>query len=56
MNLLINSIVCIGETVTSTFLPRTEYALMGMTAGLFFYVFSNFKWTLTRDVSAYLDD
>ena len=27
-----------------------------LTAGLFFYVFSNFKWTLTRDVSPYLDD
>lgn len=56
INLLINSIVCIGVTVASTFLPRPEYALMGLTAGLFFYVFSNFKWTLTRDVSPYLVD
>lgn len=54
VNLLINSVVCIGLTVGSTFLPRPEYALMGMTAGLLFYVFSNFRWTLTKDVSDYL--
>lgn len=56
VNLLINSVVCIGVTIGSTFLPRPEYAVMGMTAGLLFYVFSNFRWTLTKDVSDYLVD
>ncbi|MEO1128819.1 MAG: low temperature requirement protein A [Planctomycetota bacterium] len=53
-NLVINSVVCIGITVGSSFLPSPVHALIGMTAGLLFYVFSNFRWTLTKDVSAYL--
>ena len=53
-NLVINTVVCVGVTVGSTFLPRPEHALIGMTLGLLFYVFSNFRWTLTRDVSEYL--
>ena len=56
VNLTINTIVCLSVTVASTWLPRPEYALMGMTAGLVFYVFSKLRWTLTRDVSAFLDD
>ena len=56
INLLINTIVCISVTTLSTFLPRTEYVLIGMTLGMFFYVYSNFKWTLTKDVTPFLID
>ncbi|MEM6611498.1 MAG: low temperature requirement protein A [Cyanobacteria bacterium P01_C01_bin.72] len=55
-NILINTIVCVGITTLSTFLPRPEYALIGMTLGMFFYVYSNFKWTLTKDVTPFLTD
>ncbi len=54
-NILINTTVCIGITTASAFLPRPELALMGATAGLLFYVYSNMRWTLTKDVSAYLE-
>ena len=53
-NILINSTVCLAITAASTFLPRPELALVGMTVGLLFYVYSNLKWTLTKDASAYL--
>ncbi len=50
-NILINSTVCVAITVASGFLPRPEYALIGITLGMFFYTYSNFKWTLTKDVT-----
>lgn len=53
-NLVVNTIVCIAITVVSTFLPRTEYTLVGITIGMLFYVFSNYRWTLSKDVSQYL--
>ena len=53
-NILINSTVCIAVTVASSFLERPEFALVGMTLGLFFYVYSNLKWTLTKDATPYL--
>ena len=56
INLLINTVVCITVTILSTFLPRSEYTLLGMTLGMFFYVYSNFKWTLTKDVTPFLID
>ena len=52
--IVINTVVCISITVASTFLPRPEYTLVGITLGLFFYVYSNFRWTLTKDFSAFL--
>lgn len=54
INLLINTVICISITVASSFIPQPEYALIGMTLGLLFYVYSNFRWTLTKDVSEYL--
>lgn len=54
INNIVNSIVCISVTVASTFLPRAEYALMGMTIGMLFYVYSNLTWTLIKDASPYL--
>lgn len=56
INLLVNTVVCITVTTLSTFLPRPEYTLLGMTLGMFFYVYSNFKWTLTQDVTPFLID
>ena len=56
INILINTIVCVSITIFSTFLPRPEYVLIGMTLGMFFYVYSNFKWTLTKDVTPFLTD
>ena len=52
--LVINTIVCISITIVSTFLPRPEYTLIGITMGMLFYVYSNFRWTLTQDVSEFL--
>ena len=54
-NILINSSICVAITVGSSFLPEPEYALLGMTAGMAFYTFSNLRWTLTKDVSQYLE-
>ena len=53
-NLIVNTAVCLTVTVLSTFLPRTEYALVGITMGMLFYVFSNNRWVLSKDVSQYL--
>ena len=53
-NILINSTVCLTLTIASTFLERPEHALLGMTLGLFFYVYSNLRWTLTKDATPYL--
>ena len=54
--IVINTVVCISVTVFSTFLPRPEYTLIGITLGMLFYVYSNFRWTLTKDVSEFLSD
>ena len=54
-NIIINSSICVLITLASTFFERPEYTLVGMTLGMFFYSFSNLKWTLTKDVSAYIN-
>ena len=56
INIVINTLVCVAVTVGSTFLARLEYALIGMTLGLLFYVYSNYRWTLSKDVSEFLVD
>lgn len=53
-NIIINSVVCIGVTFASSFLPKLEYAMIGITLGMFFYVYSTFRWILTKDVGPYL--
>lgn len=50
-----NSLICIGITVVSTFLPRVEYSLIGMTLGMFTYVYLTFHRTLSVDVNDYLE-
>lgn len=51
--ILINTGVCLGITVMSTLLPRIEYSLIGITAGMLFYVYSTFKWLLPNNVEAF---
>jgi len=53
--IFINSFICIGITVASTFLPRVEYSLIGMTLGMFTYVCLTFRLILTVDVNDYLE-
>ena len=50
----INTLVCIFITIASTFLPKIEYALVGITLGMLYYVLVNFKFTLTKDISEYV--
>jgi hypothetical protein len=52
--IITNTMVCLAITTASTWLPRLELALMGITGGLLFYVFSNLRWTLRKDVSNFL--
>lgn len=53
-NIILNSVVCVSITIASTFLPRTEYTLLGMTLAMIFYSVSNLLWVLRKDVSVYL--
>ena len=50
----LNTLVCIFITVGSTFLPKIEYALVGITLGMLYYTLGNFRFTLTKNVSKYL--
>ena len=50
----INTLVCISITIGSTFLPKIEYALVGITIGMLYYTLANFKFTLTKDISEYV--
>lgn len=54
--ILMNSSVCILLTIVATFLPNVELTLAGMLVALAYYVGSNMRFTLTKDVSAYLYD
>jgi low temperature requirement protein LtrA len=53
--IVINTLICVLITVGSTFLPKIEYALIGVTIGMLYYTIGNFKFTLTKDVSRFLD-
>jgi len=55
VNIIINSLACITITVLSTFLPKPEYALFGMTVGMLFYTYANKKWATGKDVSDLLE-
>lgn len=52
--IVINTVVCLSITVVSTFLPRIEYAMVGMTFGMLFYVYSTFKWLLPNNIEDYV--
>ncbi|WP_426415895.1 low temperature requirement protein A [Aestuariirhabdus sp. LZHN29] len=51
-----NTVVCVSITVTSSFLPKIEYSLIGMTVGMLVYVHLTFKRILSVNVEAFLDE
>ncbi len=52
--IIVNSAVCVSITIASTYLPRTEYSLMGMTFAMVIYSLFNLYWVLPKDTSAFL--
>ncbi len=54
-NILINSTGCVLISLGSAFLPTTAAVLCGIALAMGYYVFSNYRWTLTKDASAYLE-
>jgi len=54
--ILLNTMVCVLITVGSTFLPKIEYAIIGISIGMLYYTLANFKFTLSKNVSKYLQD
>lgn len=51
-----NTLVCVSITVASSFLPKIEYSLIGMTFGMFVYVYLTFKRIISVNVDTYLVD
>ena len=51
-----NTLVCVSITVASSFLPKIEYSLIGMTLGMLVYVLLTFKRILSVNVDEYLDE
>lgn len=52
--LVINSVVVTVVTAISCSIPNRELTLVGITLGLFYYVYANLKLLQTKDVSAYV--
>ena len=50
-----NTVVCVGITIASTFLPSLELATAGMTLGMLVYVYLTFTRILAVNVDDYLD-
>jgi len=50
-----NTLICVAITVASTFLPRIEYSLLGMTLGMLVYVYLTFKRIIAVNVDEYLE-
>ncbi|WP_086932703.1 low temperature requirement protein A [Agarilytica rhodophyticola] len=55
MNLILNSVVPIGITTVSTFLPTPTHALLGMLFGLLVYSFMGLRLTGTKNIDCYLE-
>jgi len=51
-----NTLICVSITVASTFLPKIEYSLIGMTFGMLVYVYLTFKRIIAVNVDKYLVD
>lgn len=49
-----NTFICISITVASSFLPKIEYSLIGMTLGMLVYVYLTFKRIISVNVDQYL--
>jgi len=54
-NILLNSAGCVLITMGSGFLPSTPAVLCGIALAMCYYVFSNYRWTLSKDASAFLE-
>ena len=50
-----NTFICVGITVASSFLPRLEYSLIGMTFGMLTYVYLTFRRILSVNVDEFLE-
>lgn len=55
MAIISNTFICVGITVASSFLPKLEYAMLGMTVGMLAYVYLTFKRILSVNVDEYLE-
>jgi len=51
-----NTLICVSITVASTFLPKIEYSLIGMTFGMLVYVYLTFKRIIAVNVDQYLTE
>lgn len=54
-NILLNSTGCVLISLGAAFLPTSAAVLGGVAVAMIYYVFSNYRWTLTKDASAYLE-
>lgn len=53
--LITNTAVCLGIMIASTYLPRIEYSLIGMTVAMLFYVYCVYNWMLpNKNIDAYV--
>jgi len=49
-----HTFICVSITVASSFLPKIEYSLIGMTLGMLVYVYLTFKRIISVNVDQYL--
>lgn len=49
-----NTFICVSITVMSSFLPKIEYSLIGMTLSMLVYVYLTFKRIISVNVDKYL--
>ena len=54
-NILVNSTSCVAIAFASFLLAEPAYVLGGIAIAMGYYVFSNYRWTLTKDASAFLE-
>ncbi len=53
--LITNTSICLAITIASTYLPRIEYSLIGMTVAMLFYVYCVYNWILpSKNIEAYM--
>lgn len=54
-NILINSSACVAISLLAGFLPNPAAVLCGVSLAMVYYVFSNYRWTLSRDASEFIE-
>lgn len=53
--LIASTSICLATTIASTYLPRIEYSLIGITIAMLFYVYCVYHWLLpNKNIDAYL--